>query len=73
MKNQDEIFHKANLLSDALNAVYDVEGQEVYVPGSIGISVCPEDGTTYTELLNCADKALYSVKDEGKGSYKLFT
>ncbi len=69
----DGIITKANLLREALSTAYEVEGQAVYISGSIGISVYPEDGATYTELINCADKALYSVKDEGKGSYKLFT
>lgn len=73
MEDRDSIFTKANMLREALNTAYEVEGQEVAVSGSIGISMYPEDGTTYTELIHCADKALYSVKDEGKGSFKLFT
>ena len=73
MESMECIIDKANLLREALSTAYEVNGQEVYVSGSIGISVYPEDGTTYTELINCADKALYSVKDEGKNSFKLYT
>ncbi|SHO53642.1 sensor domain-containing diguanylate cyclase [Anaerocolumna xylanovorans] len=73
VENMECIINKANLLREALDTAYAIDEQEVYVSGSIGISLYPEDGTTYTELINCADKALYSVKDEGKGSFKLFT
>lgn len=73
ISNKDSVIVKAKNLLQALSSVYVVDGQEVTVSGSIGISMYPEDGTTYTELIHCADKALYTVKDEGKGSYKLFT
>lgn len=73
IEDGEGILAKAHMLIGALRSAYVVDGQEVSVSGSIGISMYPEDGTTYTELVNCADKALYSVKDEGKGSFKLFT
>lgn len=66
------ITEKAKLLQAALRSVYeDVEGR-ISVSGSIGVSMYPNDGSSYNELLSCADKALYSVKEEGKDGYKLF-
>ena len=40
---------------------------------SIGIAQAPEDGTEFTKLYNSADKALYHVKQNGKGSYHFFS
>ncbi len=40
---------------------------------SIGIAVCPEDGTVYSELLRKADMALYDVKERGGNGYAFYT
>jgi len=71
--NKDAIILKADLLRRALRTVYREEEYEIAVSGSIGISMYPQDGKTYNQLLNCADKALYEVKEHGKDGYKLFT
>lgn len=44
----------------------------VQVTVSIGISSAPHDGMTYETLYEAADKALYSVKNEGKNGYCFF-
>ena len=36
---------------------------------SIGISIFPNDGETYTQLYEKADKAMYYVKANGKNNY----
>ena len=40
---------------------------------SIGISQAPSDGTDFTKLYNCADKALYYVKQNGKNSFHFYS
>lgn len=40
---------------------------------SIGISQAPSDATDFTKLYNCADKALYHVKQNGKNSFHFFS
>jgi diguanylate cyclase (GGDEF)-like protein len=64
---------KADLLLRALHTVYKEEEYEISLSGSIGVSSYPQDGRNYNQLLNCADKALYDVKDQGKDGFKLFT
>jgi diguanylate cyclase (GGDEF)-like protein len=44
----------------------------INITASIGISLCPQDGTTLKDLVENADDAMYSVKREGKGSFKFF-
>jgi diguanylate cyclase (GGDEF)-like protein len=54
---------------------------EIVLPGhwdapltvSLGISVAPQDGITFEELYQYADKALYSVKARGKNGYALYS
>ena len=36
---------------------------------SIGIALCPDDGTSYMKLYKKADKAMYEVKRNGKNNY----
>lgn len=71
--NKETAFIKADLLQRALRSVYREEEYEISVSGSIGVSIYPRDGKNYNQLLNCADKALYDVKDRGKDGFKLFT
>lgn len=67
------IMQKAALLQEVLRTVYHDDFCDISVSGSIGVSVYPRDGKNYNELLMCADKALYQVKEDGKDGYKLFT
>lgn len=47
-------------------------GKEVHLSISQGISSFPLDGTTADQLLEKADKALYVVKQNGRGHYALY-
>ena len=40
---------------------------------SIGIAMTGTDGSEFTKLYNCADKALYYVKQNGKNSFHFFS
>ncbi len=71
--SKETVLVKADLLQRALHSVYREEEYEISVSGSIGVSIYPGDGKNYNQLLNCADKALYDVKDCGKDGFKLFT
>ena len=51
---------------------FNVEGHEIFVSGSIGIAVYPEDGQTSDELIKNSDTAMYFTKEQGKNSYKRY-
>jgi len=51
---------------------FTVDGKELSVAASIGISVYPGDGRDFVELLKNADAALYHAKESGKGTWRLF-
>ena len=60
-------------LIDLAQRTYLIEGHVVHVGTSIGIAMCPEDGTSARELLRRADLALYESKHRGRGSFHFFT
>jgi EAL domain-containing protein (putative c-di-GMP-specific phosphodiesterase class I) len=51
---------------------FTVEGNTLNVGASIGISVYPNDGRDFAELLKNADAALYDAKESGRGTWRLF-
>ncbi len=44
-----------------------------FVSASIGVTLYPNDGGTYEELLSHADQAMYEAKKVGKNCYQFFT
>ena len=64
---------KAQLLCDSLRKTYREGDVSLDVTFSIGIALAPEHGTDYNALVGIADKALYTVKDNGKNGYKIAT
>jgi len=53
----------------AIREPIDLNGHQVVVDTSIGISIAPNDGTELDELLKTADIALYEAKNTGRGTY----
>jgi diguanylate cyclase (GGDEF)-like protein len=50
----------------------EIGDRKISLTLSVGISVFPEDGDTVEELLRNADAAMYSVKDSGRNSLRVF-
>jgi diguanylate cyclase (GGDEF)-like protein len=62
----------AQRLVEAVSAPYMIDGNQVIIGASIGISVAPEDGTDAELLLRNADLAMYRAKADGRGTYRFF-
>jgi diguanylate cyclase (GGDEF)-like protein len=60
----------AEKLMAGIKAPIDVDGVELTVGASIGISRYPQDGQTVSELLATADNAMYAVKAGGHGGFR---
>ncbi len=52
---------------------FEIDGHEFFVTASIGVSVYPHDGEEVTMLMKNADTAMYKAKDEGGGTFQLYT
>lgn len=49
-----------------------IRNHEFRTRASIGIALCPDDGTTPEELLKNADTAMYRAKEDGRGRATFF-
>jgi diguanylate cyclase (GGDEF)-like protein len=57
----------------ALSPDYALEGLELQVTASIGISRYPHDGKTPSELIRHADAAMYRAKSGGRNTFRTHT
>ena len=57
----------------AINEPYSISGVEQVIGASIGVSLIPEDGNEYEELLRLADLAMYDAKANGRNCHRFFS
>ncbi|STQ91818.1 bifunctional diguanylate cyclase/phosphodiesterase [Iodobacter fluviatilis] len=68
----EQVGQVAERLRQALIQPCLINGQELFVSCSIGISVYPSDGKTPAALLKNADVAMYRAKETGKNNVQFF-
>ncbi|MCC7683226.1 EAL domain-containing protein [Janthinobacterium sp. FW305-128] len=60
-------------IREAMRKPFDLQGHEVTVTVSIGISVFPEDAVDADTLIQYADTAMYRAKEAGRDAFRFFT
>jgi diguanylate cyclase (GGDEF)-like protein len=70
LSDREPITRVSQRILDAMAEPFVIEGQEIHVTASVGISVYPDDGRT---LLRNADIALYRAKEKGKNNYQFYS
>jgi diguanylate cyclase (GGDEF)-like protein/PAS domain S-box-containing protein len=60
-------------LVESLRKPFRLQGREVHVTASGGISLYPEDGEDAEALLKSADTAMYRAKERGRDNFQLFS
>jgi diguanylate cyclase (GGDEF)-like protein/PAS domain S-box-containing protein len=70
---REEAALAAESLREVLFAPFSVEGHELTINVSIGISMFPEDANDAAELVKQADSAMYAAKREGKNRVMCFS
>ncbi len=69
----DDVPATARKILDALAPPFQIDGRELFVTSSIGISLHPNDGRDAPTLLKNADAAMYRAKDMGRNTYQFYS
>ncbi len=69
----DDVPTTARKILQAFEQPFHDEGHELFVTGSIGISLYPDDGQDAHALLKNADTAMYRAKDAGRNNYHFYS
>jgi diguanylate cyclase (GGDEF)-like protein len=72
LERVENALNVAQRVKDAMRRPFQLEGNEVFVTASIGISLFPEDGDDCSSLLKFADTAMYHAKNSGKNNAKMY-
>lgn len=72
ISSQESIETLCARLIDQMKQPIVYEGQDIFVGGSIGIALAPQDATEANELLRCADIALYQAKEDGRATWRFY-
>ncbi|MGH8582361.1 MAG: diguanylate cyclase domain-containing protein [Gammaproteobacteria bacterium] len=73
LASEQDVVVAARKILDEVARPFHIEGHELHISCSIGISMYPGDGTDWITLLNHADKAMYHSKKVGRNNYSFFT
>jgi len=65
--------HIAQKILKNLSAPYLIDGNELVLTGSVGISIYPQDGLTADDLMRNADMAMYAAKNEKGDSFQFYS
>ncbi|EPY05447.1 diguanylate cyclase/phosphodiesterase [Paenibacillus alvei TS-15] len=63
--SREEVNAVAKRILQRLRESFLVQAHELFVSASIGVSLYPDNGYVYTDLLKQADTAMYAAKDSG--------
>lgn len=73
LSDSNDVAVVANTVLESLSRPFAVEGHELHISASIGISLFPSDGSDASALLRAANAAMYQAKHKGCGNYQFFT
>ncbi len=63
----------AKAIKQAVEQAFLIDGRELFISSSIGISLYPHDGRDTPTLLKSAGVALQRAKENGRGDYEFYT
>jgi diguanylate cyclase (GGDEF)-like protein len=71
--NEEVIFRAMQRIAARIAEPITIEGKELYVTCSAGISLYPQDGEDVDTLLKNADAAMYRAKEHGRNNFQFYT
>ncbi len=70
---QEVIYRAMQRIINKVAEPINVDGQELMVTCSAGISLYPQDGSDVETLLKNADAAMYQAKEKGRNNFQFYT
>ena len=70
--DRDELAAVANSIIAELSKGFSIGAATLHVGATIGIAICPEDGSREEQLMRSADLALYRAKEAGRGGHAFY-
>ena len=72
IRSEGEILHAAERLLGLVRLPFPLQGREIHVTASLGISRFPQDGTAAGELLRNTEIAMFKAKEEGGDQLRFY-
>ncbi len=73
VKSIEDVAHVAEKVLRSLSDSYTIDGHELNITASMGISIYPDDGRDLETLLRNAEAAMYYAKEKRLNHYRFFT
>ena len=70
---QEVIYRAMQRIISRITEPVEIDGQELLVTASAGISLYPQDGPDVETLLKNADAAMYRAKEKGRNNFQFYT
>lgn len=70
--SKEEAERLAEQIINELQKPISINGNELFITSSIGISLYPDHGSSLNSLIKRADTSMYSAKEQGKNRYQTF-
>src|SRR5215510_8294463 len=71
--NEEIIYRAMQRITAKVAEPLTIDGKELYVTCSAGISLYPQDGRDVDTLLKHADAAMYRAKEHGRNNFQFYT
>jgi diguanylate cyclase (GGDEF)-like protein len=71
--SEEVIYRAMQRITDELAAPLDIDGEDLVVTCSAGISLYPQDGPDVDTLLRNAEAAMYRAKEHGRSHFRFYT
>ncbi|MFT5716621.1 MAG: diguanylate cyclase (GGDEF)-like protein/PAS domain S-box-containing protein [Oleiphilaceae bacterium] len=73
ISGQDGAEKAARNILEVITQPVNIKGNDLIITSSIGITLCPSDGSEYPELLKNSDMAMYRAKNAGRNNIQFYS
>ena len=72
-KSAQSVSGELQRIVDSFSQPFAVDGRDVFVTASVGVSLYPQDAKDPESLMKSAELAMYRAKESGRNAYQLYT